>query len=181
MGPQLFVDCVCYKRDLQNIRARPQDVFRFQWVALREFESSRLHHSTSVTGSDRLSVRLAWTCAPSRRRGRSVAHLHARANPTIAVPRGSAARPIALRFDRVDGHRLDTDRSKMGSCVDVGCRARRPRTMAGRRTITRSIQLKSSTVRPTSSGWRATCSASAFSCFSFTTASAACAQRELPQ
>jgi hypothetical protein len=30
-------------------------------------------------------------------------------------------------------------------------------------TISHSIQLKSSTVRPTSSGWRATCSASAFS------------------
>jgi hypothetical protein len=29
-------------------------------------------------------------------------------------------------------------------------------------TIVSSIQLKSSTVRPTSSGWRATCSASAF-------------------
>jgi hypothetical protein len=41
----------------------------------------------------------------------------------------------------------------------------------GRLTIVRSIQLKSSTVRPTSSGWRATCSASAFSFFSFASAS----------
>jgi hypothetical protein len=44
--------------------------------------------------------------------------------------------------------------------------------LRGQATITCTIHLKSSTVRPTSSGWRATCSASAFSCFSFTTASA---------
>jgi hypothetical protein len=38
-------------------------------------------------------------------------------------------------------------------------------------TISASIQLKSSTLRPASSGWRATCSASAFSFFLFTVAS----------
>jgi hypothetical protein len=40
-------------------------------------------------------------------RARSVAHLHVRANPTIAVPYRSAARPVALRFDQVDGHGLE--------------------------------------------------------------------------
>src|SRR5437899_3238370 len=39
-------------------------------------------------------------------------------------------------------------------------------------TILHTVHSKSLTVRPASSGWQATCSASAFSCFSFTTASA---------
>src|SRR6516165_11496069 len=40
---------------------------------------------------------------------RSVADLHAGANPAIAVPHGSAARPIALRFHYVDRRRRHID------------------------------------------------------------------------